>query len=340
MSVPFIFTPSAITVVLNGRTQVVPASSPNFNDLKVALRKHSDEDAIKKILNIKAYVAQLSEGRADIVDGSLYFDGAPLAGVLADRVAQMFAEGFGVLPLLRFLNRVVLNPRKDIAEELYPFLESGSLPITENGFVLAYKMVRYDFKDLYTGEMDNAPGCVPSMERYEDVDDNRHNTCSRGLHFASLQYIESGAYGGHVNGNRLIMLEIDPADIVSIPTDYNRSKGRAWKYIVVRELEWSDRIKENFVTNAYVSGEDEEYDEDDDSDWTDNCDDDYDERDDEPEARKAPAGSKLDEADVREILTLLDDSTNTLTAIAKMYDVSPRQIARIRDGEAWEWVTR
>lgn len=356
MPVPFIFTPSAITVVLDGRTHVVPASSPNFNDLKVALRKNSDETSIKRILNIKAYVAQLSEGRADIVDGRLFFDGVPLAGVLADRVGQMFAEGFGVLPLLRFLNRVALNPRKDIAEELYPFLESGSLPITENGFVLAYKMVRSDFKDLYTGEMDNSPGSVPSMARYEDVDANRHNTCSQGLHFASLQYIESGAYGGNVNGNRLIMLEIDPADIVSIPTDYNRSKGRAWKYTVVRELEWSERIKELFVTNDYTSKNEDEDEDEDRADWDEDededgdlCDeeegDDWDEDEDEdededlePVKHKTPVSSKLDEEDVREILKLLVDPKNTLSAIAKMYDVSPRQIARIRDGEAWGWV--
>lgn len=341
MAVPFIFTPSAITVVLNGRTQVVPASSPNFNDLKVALRKNSDEDAIKKILNIKAYVAQLSEGRADIVDGSLYFDGAPMAGVLAERVAVMFAEGFGVLPLLRFLNRVALNPRKDIAEELYPFLESGSLPITEDGFILAYKMVRSNFFDVHSGTMDNSPGKVVSLDSYEVVDSNRYNECSVGLHFCSLAYIEAGLASFVAPGNRLVQLLIDPVDIVAIPTDYNRSKGRAWKYTVLRELEWSERIKESFVTNAYVAGEDEEYDEDEDedvdADWPDNSGD-YDR--DEPEARKAPAGSKLDEADVREILALLDDATNTLTAIAKMYDVSPRQIARIRDGEAWEWVTR
>lgn len=333
MSVPYIFTPSAITVVLDGRTHVVPASAPNFSDLKAGLRKNADEAAIKRILNIKAYVAQLSEGRAEIVDGSLYFDGAPLAGVLAERVAQMFAEGFGVLPLLRFLNRVAQNPRKDIAEELYPFLESGSLPITEDGCVLAYKMVRYDFKDLYTGAMDNSPGSVPSLKRYEEVDSDRHNTCSRGLHFASLQYIESGAYAGNYGSNKLIMLKIDPADIVSIPTDYNRSKGRAWKYEVVRELEWSDRIKANFVTNSYVEAEDVAEDADD-----------VDQEDvaevETTSAEKPIVTSKLTEEDVVAILDLLDEGENTLSAIAKLYDVSPRQIARIRDGESWSWVPR
>lgn len=342
MPVPFIFTPTAITVVIDGRTQVVPASSPNFNDLKVALRKNAEEPEIKKILNIKSYVAQLSEGRADIVDGSLYFDGAPLAGVLAERVAQMFAEGLGVLPLLRFLNRVAQNPRKDIAQELYPFLESGRLPITEDGFILAYKMVRPDFKDVYSGTMDNSPGKVVSLASYEVVDSNRYNECSVGLHFCSLAYIEAGLASFVAPGNRLLQLLIDPVDIVAIPTDFNRSKGRAWKYTVLRELDWNERIKANFASNAYVNGEvaeDEELE--DDAELDEDVDSEYDNSDDNqgPVANKAPAGSKLDEDDVLEILKLLDDDSNTLTAIGKLYDISPRQVARIRDGEAWGWVS-
>lgn len=428
----YIYNPTAITVVLDGRTTTVPASSQNFNDLKQALINKADETAIKKILNIKAYIAQVTEGRAEIVDGKLYFDGAPLAGVLADRVGQMFAEGFGVQPLLRFLNRVAANPRKDIAEELYPFLESGSLPITEDGFVLAYKMVRDNYKDIHSGTMDNSPGSKPSLERYEEVDPNRYNLCSRGLHFASLHYIESGAFGALTPDRRLVVLEIDPADIVSIPIDYNRSKGRAWTYRVVREIDWDERIKANFVDNAYVNGEvleegtefDDELEEDDveeDVCWVEcpkceEADDDISNRvkkliadflgviqsdvldndsfvddlgadsldlieicmileeefdceitDEEAEAittvgqaidciknkqnvtklvvtpeaiaSAPPSGnSKLTHDDILGIIRLLNEG-QTLKFIGDVYNKSPRQIGRIRDGEAWQQYT-
>jgi hypothetical protein len=252
----------------------------------------------------------------------------------------MFAEGLGVLPLLRFLNRVQLNPRKDIAVELYEFLESGNLPITEDGFILAYKRVRPNFFDVHSGTMDNSPGKVVSLPSYEAVDANRYNDCSVGLHFCSLAYIEAGLARFVEPGNRLVQLLIDPADIVAIPTDYNRSKGRAWKYTVIRELDWNDRIKANFASNAHLNGEDEpELDEDEEIEDVELDEIEDSDDNDSPVENKAPAGSKLDEDDVREILKLLDDGTSTLTAIGKLYDISPRQVARIRDGEAWGWVS-
>ena len=55
------------------------------------------------------------------------------------------------------------------------------------------------------------------------VDDRRHNTCSTGLHFCSWAYLPHyhGAQG------RVLVLKIDPANVVSIPSDYANAKGRA-----------------------------------------------------------------------------------------------------------------
>ena len=67
------------------------------------------------------------------------------------------------------------------------------------------------------------------MERNE-VDDNRDRTCSTGLHFCSQDYLD------HFGGQRIMIVKINPADVVSIPSDYNDSKGRATGYEVVGEL--------------------------------------------------------------------------------------------------------
>ena len=69
------------------------------------------------------------------------------------------------------------------------------------------------------------------MERNK-VDDNQNNTCSSGLHFCSKEYLSH--FGG--SDSRTMIVKINPADVVSIPTDYNNSKGRACKYVVVGEL--------------------------------------------------------------------------------------------------------
>jgi hypothetical protein len=121
------------------------------------------------------------------------------------------------------------NPSHRSVNELYGFLENNNLPITSDGHFLAYKRVRDDYRDVHSGTMDNSVGQVVTMSRNE-VDDNANNTCSSGLHFCSQEYLAS------FGGDRTVIVKINPADVVSIPTDYNNSKGRACRYLVVGEV--------------------------------------------------------------------------------------------------------
>ena len=131
------------------------------------------------------------------------------------------------------------NPSKRAVDELYGFLEKNSLPITPDGCFLAYKRVRGDYKDCYTGTMDNSVGCVVEMER-NMVDDNRDNTCSAGLHFCSHDYLRS------FSGERTVIVKINPADVVSIPSDYDNAKGRTCRYEVIGEVAQSPDDKVEF----------------------------------------------------------------------------------------------
>jgi hypothetical protein len=79
--------------------------------------------------------------------------------------------------------------------------------------------------------MDNSPGTVVEMERNQ-VDDNKDQTCSTGLHFCGLSYLDH--FGG--SDSRVVIVKIDPADVVSIPSDYNGAKGRACRYEVIGEM--------------------------------------------------------------------------------------------------------
>ena len=67
------------------------------------------------------------------------------------------------------------------------------------------------------------------MERNQ-VDDDQNQTCSTGLHFCSQEYLN------HFGGARTVIVKINPRDVVSIPNDYNNSKGRACRYEVIGEL--------------------------------------------------------------------------------------------------------
>jgi hypothetical protein len=144
------------------------------------------------------------------------------------------------------------NPSYRSVQELYGFLEKNNLPITPDGYFLAYKRVRDDYTDCHTGTMDNSIGKTVSMERNQ-VDDDQNNTCSQGLHFCSQGYLK------HFGGARTIIVKINPRDVVSIPTDYDNSKGRACKYQVIGEVginpedevEFTQPVQEN--ANSYNS---------------------------------------------------------------------------------------
>jgi hypothetical protein len=141
----------------------------------------------------------------------------------------MLQEGFTIDPLVKFMENLMENPSNRSVTELYGFLEKNNLPITPDGHFLAYKRVREDYKDCHSGTMDNSPGKIVEMPRNK-VDDNQNNTCSHGLHFCSEGYLK------HFGGARTVIVKINPRDVVSIPSDYDNTKGRACRYEVIGEV--------------------------------------------------------------------------------------------------------
>jgi hypothetical protein len=65
----------------------------------------------------------------------------------------------------------------------------------------------------------------------------------------------------HFGGARTVIVKINPADVVSIPTDYDNSKGRACRYEVIGEVgvnpddavEFTQPVQSNANGNTYVA---------------------------------------------------------------------------------------
>ena len=66
-------------------------------------------------------------------------------------------QGKPVEAMLRFIDNLYQNPQQFAIEELYDWMRGCKLPITDDGCFMAYKRVRDDFKDCYTGKIDNSP---------------------------------------------------------------------------------------------------------------------------------------------------------------------------------------
>jgi hypothetical protein len=231
MSYPFIMQGNSITVVIGSKPHTISKSHITFQKVLDAI-KAQDWNLVKDIIEPVKVVLNYGKGNVSVQGESLFWKGKPMHNALSNRMIAMLQDGFPVEPLVNFMENLMTNPSKRAVTELYGFLEKNSLPITPDGHFLAYKKVRNDYLDIHSGTMDNSVGKIVEMERNE-VDDNKDQTCSTGLHFCSQDYLP---HFGNGYDSRVVIVKINPADVVSIPSDYNNAKGRACKYEVIGEI--------------------------------------------------------------------------------------------------------
>jgi hypothetical protein len=234
MSKAVIVTANTISFHAAGKFNQVNISNPQFANIKELVKSGKLEEAAK-LIDLKPQVlAAIAGSKAELRGNTVYFNGEAVHSILGHRIVSLAQQGFTIEPMLRFLENLMSNPSKRAVDELYGFLEASKLPITDDGHFLAYKSVRQDFKDHHTGTMDNSPGTVVRMDRNK-VDEDKDRTCSYGLHFAAHEYASNFGSSG-----RMVVLKINPRDVVAIPSDYNKQKGRACEYLVLEEVDRSD----------------------------------------------------------------------------------------------------
>jgi hypothetical protein len=222
-----------ITVVLDGERHSINAGNTLFSKALDAY-KADDWDTFVACVNptIRLKSLYASYEGIEVKDGNLYVFGDPVHSTLANRVLSFLEHGLDCVHLFKFILKLNLNPSKRAVDELYTFLEHRALPITDNGNFLAYKAVRADYTDKHSGKFLNTVDAVLEMPRNK-VDDDKNVGCSYGFHAGTVEYAKDFLGGqGH-----LMIVEINPADVVSIPTDCQFQKLRTCKYKVVGEYE-------------------------------------------------------------------------------------------------------
>lgn len=227
-----IITESNITVFLNGKVHTVNINQPNFKDVKEVIINEDWENLESTISVSRKIETWANDSGIEIMGGVIYYNREEIHSSVTEKILDLISEGYSSTPLINFLNNLMGNPSKTAVDELYLFLESAKLPITEDGYVIAYKKVRDDYKDIYTGTFDNSVGSICEMPRNQVCDD-RDKTCSAGLHVAAYDYMK---HYGVSNANRVVAVKINPADFVSIPSDYNNAKARVSRYEVIEDL--------------------------------------------------------------------------------------------------------
>lgn len=253
MSLACTITPNSINLLLAGRMRTVDRTHPNFltilETVKEYQRAQNDDfradaiSALQELVDIPSFISRVTEGKVQVGDDAVYYDGKKVHSVVADRILAQYRDGFDIRPLVRFMDKVALNPNEGTREDLYEWLERSGMPLTEDGDFLAFKKVRDDYKSYHDIETDNSIGAKPTCP---DADTSRNATCSRGLHFCSYAYLPE-YYG---NKGRVVIVKINPKDVAAIPSDYGLAKGRAYTYEVIGEVPEDEAAK--FFTKPVV----------------------------------------------------------------------------------------
>lgn len=252
-----------ITVVLSGKPVTVSSADEAYAQVEAALKRpDATEEEIQDIIFGKAAKIEkliTDEDDFNLNGGVVTYKGLTLPAVLSERIVSMADEGFDIGPMKRFVENLSQNPSNRVFEQLYGFLEFGKVALTDDGCFLAYKKVRRNYRDIYSGSFDNSVGAKVSVPRVT-VDDDPKKTCSRGLHVCSFDYLSE--YGGSVQaGYRVMVCKVNPRDVVCIPDDYNHTKMRLCEYTVVGEV--SDYVEQGedvlasaaVLTSDTISGE-------------------------------------------------------------------------------------
>lgn len=231
----FVRTPSSLTILLGSKPYNIASTDKVYAEVLDLVKANATEADVLAVINrAQAAVAAAAQITPNIAihSGVVTFKGQSIDNSLTTRMLSMLDEGFDLVPMAKFLENLMENPSYRAVTELYSFLEKGNMPITPDGHFMAYKAVRADFKDIHSGTMDNSVGRVVEMPR-NGVDDDKNRTCSAGLHFCSFEYLPHFAHAqGHV-----VLVKINPRDVVAIPADYNDTKGRTCRYEVTGEYE-------------------------------------------------------------------------------------------------------
>lgn len=175
---------------------------------------------------------------------SVIYNSVELPEVLAQKVRGLVEEGLPVSLFAKFWENIQNNPSSSSVRELYDFLAYKELPLTEDGCFLAYKGLNNDYwsisgnaktlvvkgKTDSSGKIFNGVGEEIEVIR-RDVDDNRNNHCSFGLHVGSSDYAQGFSRG------KLVVVKVNPKDVVSVPSDYDCQKCRVSAYKVISDFQ-------------------------------------------------------------------------------------------------------
>lgn len=232
-TIQFTSNSKGINFVLDNEQYSIDITREDYLPIKEAVTE-SNVEKLRELLRNKKQIEKeikslLNEDDIKIVDNKILCNGVLFGGNQVTKYLEYIKEGNlnNITSFKRFLYNLSLNPEIRAQEELFNFVNVNKLRITNLGTIILYKWVRNNYMDQHTNKFVNKPGSKVWMDRNQ-VNNDKNQTCSRGLHLCSFGYCKFS--------DKLLLVELHPRDCVSIPTDYNNSKMRCSEYKVLIDI--------------------------------------------------------------------------------------------------------
>ena len=249
----------SLTYYEGGALQTVPSEHPAFSEIVAALVRGESPARFVSLSAALADSALVEADDVELLDDVVYYKGEAVHSNLANTIVRYAREGRDTANLERFLANLDANPSHRSREQLFTWVNAKDLTIDEDGFIVGFKGVRQDVPDYVvvdddddyvdhderfvsvhagTASVDGVlyedqripqwPGAVVSMDRSK-VSDDPAEPCHEGLHVGNYRYASSWT-------SNVVVLEVrvNPADVVSIPSDSSCEKMRCCRYEVLQ----------------------------------------------------------------------------------------------------------
>lgn len=233
--------------------QMKQCSQHTFMDIAIQAALSDTTEALDEMTKTSKILSK----HLSIRNGHLYVDDKLVNRILEKHVLNIMHEydenketEDNWISLINFVEKLYSNQSDFVRNQFYGWLDyqtsHGKITLTRDGNLIAYKGIdvytakngkRYP-RSFHSGhgfvngveysncQLPNNKGDVIEMPR-DEVNADPNQGCHIGLHVGTWDY--ASEFG---NGNTIIV-EVDPADIVSVPNDCNFQKIRVAKYKVI-----------------------------------------------------------------------------------------------------------
>lgn len=204
-----------------------------------------DEVALQELLipalGVGKSLNRLSE-RVSFDGSNVLFDGDVVSDAIAEHILRIVKEGGNpdsYKALVAFMEKLYTNPSEASRNSLYDFIVRHNITIDPDGDFYAYKGVKANGGSIMegfgivdgvsmNGSLPNKPGSILEIPRSKVDADNRVG-CSTGLHAGTYDYASGWAQG------LLLLVKINPRDVVSVPSCSSYQKLRTCRYKVISQ---------------------------------------------------------------------------------------------------------